>query len=291
MKRLAAIISFVFIVLATGCAPSSEHPISSDLQAADTPACCSLPPAGYTDQLATDTVAYTGNIPVLCYHQVRDWAPKDSRSAKVYIVPVATFREEIKLLHENGYNAILPDQLLAHLQHEAPLPPKPVLLTFDDGDGSQISVALPELVKAGYKAAFFPMTVVLNRPGYFTADNVKALAAAGHVIGCHTWDHHMVTKYVDADWIKQVEKPRSELEKLTGQPIKYFAYPYGLWSPAAVTHLQQQGFTAAFMLAGKADHQSPLFTIHRQIVDGNWSPEQLLHYLEQHETSKRIAHR
>ena len=54
-------------------------------------------------------------IPILCYHQIRDWRPTDSKTARAYIVPVAAFQEQIKMLADSGYHTILPDELYAYL--------------------------------------------------------------------------------------------------------------------------------------------------------------------------------
>jgi peptidoglycan/xylan/chitin deacetylase (PgdA/CDA1 family) len=263
------------ICIFSGCAGGSEkpanHPVVQSTQAV------AATPTAMHDSAShkADTGMTSGLVPILCYHQIRDWTAKDSKTAKVYIVPVASFKAQIKMLHDSGYHAILPDQLMAYLDHGTPLPSKPIMLTFDDGDESQYTVALPELDKAGYKAVFFVMTVSLNRPNYFAKDQVKELAAKGHVIGCHTWDHHMTTKYTPEDWVKQVEKPRALLAQLSGSPVKYFAYPFGLWNEPAVSHLKNYGFTAAFSLSGKTDHEDPSFTLNRQIVDGSWSTKRL----------------
>jgi peptidoglycan/xylan/chitin deacetylase (PgdA/CDA1 family) len=39
---------------------------------------------------------------------------------------------------------------------------------------------------------------------------------------------------VTGDWVKQVDKPSQELERITGKPVDYFAYPFGLWNKQAV---------------------------------------------------------
>ncbi len=66
------------------------------------------------------------------------------------------------------------------------------------------------------------------------------------------------------------------MEKITGKPVNYFAYPYGLWDSNAVAHLKKYGFTAAFRLWGRYDDRDPLFTIRRILVNGNWNTTQLL---------------
>jgi peptidoglycan/xylan/chitin deacetylase (PgdA/CDA1 family) len=211
-------------------------------------------------------------VPILCYHQVRDWKPTDSKMAKDYIMPPATLREQLKMLADSGYHTILPDQLYAYLTTGATLPGKPVMLTFDDTDEDQYTVAFPEMKKYGFKGVFFIMTVSLGRlPHYMSKDQVKELYNAGNVIGSHTWDHHNVKKYQGKDWEIQIDKPTKQLEAITGTPIRYFAYPFGLWNPQAIPELKKRGFVAAFQLADKMDPTDPLLTIRRIIVAGGWS--------------------
>src|SRR5579871_3329908 len=98
-------------------------------------------------------------IPILCYHQIRDWKPTDSKGSKDYIMPPADLKAELKMLADSGYHTILPDQLYAYLTKGEALPSKPVMLTFDDTDEDQYTVAWPEMKKYGFKGVFFIMTV------------------------------------------------------------------------------------------------------------------------------------
>ncbi len=68
-------------------------------------------------------------------------------------------------------------------------PKKPVLLTFDDSQGSQMRVGLPELVDRDMTATFFAMTVVLGNPGWLTTRDIRKLDREGMTVGAHTWDH------------------------------------------------------------------------------------------------------
>lgn len=210
-------------------------------------------------------------VPVLCYHQIRPFKETDSKSARAYIVPDASFRDQLKMLHDSGYNTILPDQLYAYLTTGAALPSKPVMLTFDDSRVEHYTIAAAEMKRYGFKGVFFIMTVSLDRPNYMTKAQVKELSEAGHTIGSHTWDHHNVKKYVDQDWVTQIEKPSKTLETITGKPVKYFAYPFGLWNREAIPHLKQRNMLAAFQLSEKRDPDDPLHTIRRIIVPGSWS--------------------
>ena len=205
-------------------------------------------------------------VPILCYHQIRDWRPTDSKTAQAYIVPPASFHEQMKMLADSGYHTILPDQLYAYLNKGTALPAKPVMLTFDDTDLDQYTVALPEMEKYGFKGVFFVMTVSLGRPHYMSKDQVKDLSDKGNCIASHTWDHHNVKKYQGKDWETQIEKPTKTLETITGKPIKYFAFPFGLWNHEAIPELKKRGMIAAFTLYDKRDQEFPLYTIRRIIV-------------------------
>lgn len=219
------------------------------------------------------TILSRPQVPILCYHQIRDWRPKDSKSAKDYIIPVAAFKEQMQMLADSGYHTILPDQLYAYLTTGAALPPKPVMLTFDDGDLDQYEVAAPELEKHGFKGAFFIMTVAIGRRGkqpYMDKAQIKDLSDRGHTIGAHTWDHHNVKKYQGDDWKIQLEEPKAKLEGIVGKPVRYFAYPFGLWNKEALPELQKRGYTAAFTLADGRDEERPLYTLRRIIAGGQW---------------------
>ena len=149
------------------------------------------------------------------------------------------------------------------------------MLTLDDTDRDQFTIAAPTMKQYGFKGVFFIMTVSLGRKNYMSKDQVKQLSDAGHVIGSHTWDHHNVKKYQGQDWVTQIEKPTKLLKEITGKEIKYFAYPFGLWSAPVIPELKKRGFVAAFQLADKRDGKDPLFTIRRIIASGYWSAKTL----------------
>jgi len=243
--------------------PTPELPKPGDGKSASTTA---MPVVDGMKVADPKTILARPEVPVLCYHQVRDWKPTDSKTAQAYIIPPASLADQIKMLADSGYHTILPDQLYAYLNEGTPLPSKPVMLTFDDTDLDQYTVAKPILDKYGYKGVFFVMTVSIGRPRYMSKEQIKDLSDKGHVIASHTWDHHNVKKYQGLDWVTQIEKPTKQLEAITGKKIQYFAYPFGLWNHEAIPELKKRGMIAAFQLYAKRDEQDPLYTIRRIIV-------------------------
>lgn len=225
------------------------------------------------------TILNRKQVPILCYHQVRNWKPTDGKAGKDYIVEIQNFKNQIKMLADSGYQTILPDQLYAYLNQGKALPNKPVMLTFDDTDLDQFTIVNPTLKKYGYKAVYFIMTVSIGRKGkfvnYMNADQIKQLSDEGNIIGSHTYDHKNFKKYAGKDWEEQLDKPTARLEKITGKKIKYFAYPFGLWNAEGIPQLKKRNFKMAFQLAAKRDEKEPLYTVRRIIASGYWNPKTL----------------
>src|SRR5258705_10844243 len=68
-----------------------------------------------SDHVTASVILNRAQVPILFYHQIRDWSPSDSKRAKDYIVPVNNFLYQIKLLADNGCHTISPDQLYNYL--------------------------------------------------------------------------------------------------------------------------------------------------------------------------------
>jgi peptidoglycan/xylan/chitin deacetylase (PgdA/CDA1 family) len=277
---------FIIVILAltlnSGCGDAATQPAKIQTAAVASVVKTAGPAPAPVLPVTTDaaTILSRTEVPILCYHQVRDYKPSDSKTAKDYIVPVDAFREQMKLLADSGYTTILPNQLHEYLVTGKELPAKPVLITFDDTRLDQYTAALPELNKHNFKGAFFIMTVSLGKPGYMSKEQVKQLADEGHTIGSHTYDHKNVKTYTVDDWVEQVQKPSQQLQTITGKPVEYFAYPFGLWNKDAIAKLKDHDFKGVFQLSAKRDENDPLFSIRRIIVPGSWSGVTMLRVMK-----------
>lgn len=221
------------------------------------------------------TILAKREVPILCYHQVREWRATDTRGMKDNIIPPGLFRAHMQALADSGYRTILPDQLLDHLTRGDSLPPKPVMVTFDDGSAGQYHVATKELDRHGFKGVFYIMTVSINRPGYMTEAELRDLSDRGHVIASHSWDHKNVLRHDSSDWRIQLAGSKRRLEEITSKPVGHFAYPYGLWDLRTVEGLKRAGYRTAVILSTARDSSEPLFTIRRVNVPGDWSAASL----------------
>jgi peptidoglycan/xylan/chitin deacetylase (PgdA/CDA1 family) len=215
-------------------------------------------------------------VPVLCYHQVRNWRASDKQGDKDYIIPPANFKAHMKMLADSGYHTILPDELYNYLTKGTALPARPIMLTFDDTDGDQYEVARPELMKYGFRGVYFIVfTSIAKNKHYMDRKQIKQLSDEGNVIACHTQDHGNFKKLKGADWETQIDIPKKKLETLTGKTVKYFAFPFGLWNSQGLPELHKRGFLAAFQLTDLRDPNDAIMTIRRLIDCGYWTPATL----------------
>jgi len=278
MKQLFAIL-FSALIFVQCSRPEKEKPLTVKSNQTDTKPKIISAVNKISDAA---TILSRKQVPVLCYHHIKDWKPNEKSSLKLLLVPVANFKKQIKSLADSGYHTITPDEYYAYLTTGAPLPSKPVMITFDDTDEDQYTIGAQELNKYNFKGVFFIMTVSIGRPNYMSAAQIKQLSDEGHVIAAHTWDHHRVDRYTEKDYHAQLVQPKQKLESITGKPVDYFAYPFGLEDPKIFPVLQQSGYKAAYQLVQfKRDQTYPLYSLRRMIVPGAWNGETMQKWMKQ----------
>lgn len=215
----------------------------------------------------------TRSLPVLCYHHIKS---DTSGHSPNYTIGLELFQKHIKMLSDSGYRTVLPGQRFQTGNESDSYPAKQVMLTFDDGYVEHFTIAAAVLEQYGFRGVFFVPTVCINKTKYLSDSQIRQLADSGHVIGVHTYDHPDLRKMPASDRDKQIDQPKRYLEKFTGGPVVYFAYPYGNWTEETISMLKDAGFAGAFQLNGHMSGSNPDFTMKRAIVKGTWTPEELI---------------
>jgi len=115
----------------------------------------------------------------------------------------------------------------------------PVFLTFDDGPHpNHTPRLLDQLAKFNAKATFFMVGEHAQR----WPDIVRRTIAEGHSVGSHSWHHWSVRNVTVANWIKDVQRARHELENIIEQQCCLFRPPYGELTPLSLLALLLNGF-------------------------------------------------
>jgi peptidoglycan/xylan/chitin deacetylase (PgdA/CDA1 family) len=121
-----------------------------------------------------------------------------------------------------------------------------VRLTFDDGNTSDLSVALPMLVERGLTASFFVIAGRLGQPGSLAADDVRALAEAGMTIGTHGMQHRSWRSLDEEGYREELDEAREVLEAAAGARIDEAACPYGAYDRRALRALKRREFRRVY---------------------------------------------
>ena len=182
-----------------------------------------------------------GKVPALMYHSV------NYHSSSPLVVAVNDFDNQMKYLYDHHFTVITSQQLEDYLLNNGPLPKKPVLITFDDGNMDNVANALPILKKYNFTATEFVVGNYVNKDTALTTADIKALAEAGWDIGNHTFDHFNMSSLPENEQKLQLDKTDEVLHNaLPDKNFRFFSYPVGRYNDTAITTLKNYGFKLAF---------------------------------------------
>lgn len=212
------------------------------------------------------------SVPILMYHAVAA-APNDATRA-LSVAPEA-FAEQMAVVAGLGLTPLTTAALAAHWRSGAPLPSRPVLITFDDGYEGVHRHALPVLAGHGFPATLFVSTGWL-RGEHDTGggpdtmldwDQVRALAAAGVEIGGHSHTHPQLDQLTDDDLERELTRCRDIVTGQLGAPPVSFAYPYGYSSRRVRQAVRRAGYAQALAVGNAlARRRQGPYALHRVTV-------------------------
>jgi peptidoglycan/xylan/chitin deacetylase (PgdA/CDA1 family) len=199
-----------------------------------------------------DWKPYKGPVPILEYH-VLGHPPEGAPYPELY-VGRTDFEKQMDWLEKAGYEAVTLEQVQEAWYHEGTLPPKPVVLSFDDGYRPQFTFALPTLNKHGWAG-------VLNLKAAGSElyeSNVKAMIAAGWELAAHTIHHLDLTELGSAELKEEVTGSRKILQEEFEVPVNNFCYPAGQFDETVVKAVEAAGYTGATTeISGFAEKGKP----------------------------------
>jgi len=236
-------------------------------------------------EAATGTGVVNGDdertLRVLMYHKVND-VPENTVT-----VPVAQFDEQMAQLAELGYTPVSIDAVLDYYVDDVPLPPRAVLISFDDGYRDNLENAAPILRKHGYPAVVFVPIGYLDgsRPlphdehlagrgivnGTLSWDDLDELEAAGIRVESHGIGHRPLADLEVDEAAREITLSKLRLEEALGRPVRAFAYVKGSEAHYRLVHLsllRQAGYEVAFTsISGANGPTTDPLQLHRYNVE------------------------
>jgi peptidoglycan/xylan/chitin deacetylase (PgdA/CDA1 family) len=118
--------------------------------------------------------------------------------------------------------------------------PRAIALTIDDGPSPVYTPQILRLLAEYRVTASFSMIGIQvdEYPGI-----VREVAAAGHVIMNHTWQHLNLPALYPAAVRSQIDRATAAIHRVTGRVPTYFRAPFGAWSTPVLQHCERAGLT------------------------------------------------
>lgn len=168
-------------------------------------------------------------VPILMYHYLSD-PPADADVYRLDLsVSPQAFREQLTYLRDNGFVTVDFYDLSQAITGNQPLPPRRVLLTFDDGHRDHYTNAFPLLKEFGMKATFFIITDLAEtwNENHLTWPMIEEMSQAGMRMEIHTKSHfNLGGKSRKFIW-EEIEGSQKVLAQHIGYQPRYLAYPGG----------------------------------------------------------------
>ncbi|MDE6900837.1 MAG: polysaccharide deacetylase family protein [Oscillospiraceae bacterium] len=219
-------------------------------------------------------------LPVLMYHHFADEAKEGT------VVTPVRFREQMNALKEAGYQAVTIPQVIDYVENGAPLPARPILITMDDGYGSNLDTAAPILEETGMCATVFAIGINEGEEYYphsgepmwqerFAFEKAAPWVEKGIIdVQSHTFDMHQLASYgysgrdgvlrlegeSDEDYqqalLSDTEAFRQRRGNRVGTELLALAYPFGYYSEEADALLKEAGYAVTFTIDERPNYLS-----------------------------------
>jgi peptidoglycan/xylan/chitin deacetylase (PgdA/CDA1 family) len=204
-------------------------------------------------------------IPILTHHSI-------SRSSDEFAISPGKLDAELDALARSGFHTVSFHEWL----EGKPLPPRPVILTFDDGFEDAYSAAMPALRARGMTATFFVVPtwigadaahrVVREKDGityrHLVWPEIEAMSSAGMEIGSHGERHLRLSRLPDDKVREEALQSRLEIEAHLHRPVEVFAYPYSSSRTRLRSALRDAGYRAA--VSGSAHGGADRYELYRR---------------------------
>lgn len=197
-----------------------------------------------------------GHLSILMYHQVGRFAPM--RAHRANYCDVGRFSRQMGLLSALGYRVLDLDTALGLLDGAGRIPPRIVVLTFDDAYDNFYEHALPVLVQHGFPATVYAISGWLGRraewlakdpgrpiPGLMSAERLREIQCAGITVGSHTANHVKLAELPPETQLAELRDSKFALEGVLGREVRHLCYPFGSFDAHSVTAATAAGYASA----------------------------------------------
>lgn len=248
-KKAAALSAATLLALSafalTGCGgQGGEKVASSQLAAASAQAPDSnlKPGVAVVHRAADVKYSVPEGVSVLMYHMI------GNEPGNAAIMTEANLRIQMNYLRDHGYHPITMQELYDYVTKGAPLPEKPVCITFDDGYLDSYTIVYPLMKEYGFPWTLFLITDDVGKPyNRMTWDQLREMANSHTVtIANHTLSHPKLHNLATrAEKEKEIVEANKALKYQLGVDNVWLAYPYGDYDDEVIDICKKAGIKMA----------------------------------------------
>jgi hypothetical protein len=214
-------------------------------------------------------------VPVLMYHVIG--TPPPGAPYPELFVSRGLFAAQMAALARAGYHAVTLDRVWRAWHGRAPLPPRPIVLSFDDGYRGDYGAAMPILRRRGWPGVLNLLVANLHRHGWgIKTWQVRRMIRNGWEVDSHTLTHPDLATVSAGQLWQEVHRSRVVLRGLFHVPVRFFCYPSGAFDAAVIGAVRRAGYLGATTEIPGLARRSQAYTLARVRVDGGEAPAELL---------------
>jgi peptidoglycan/xylan/chitin deacetylase (PgdA/CDA1 family) len=207
-------------------------------------------------------------LPIVMYHSVKPQVPGQSR----LIVSTEAFERQMAFLKKYKYSVLALEEAAQIIKDNRPLPPRPIVITIDDGNLDNYTYAFAILKKYGLPATIFLPTDDIGKSDKLTWEQMREMQRTGLIsFGSHTLTHPFLTEIKTEDLLwKEISGSKKILESGLGRQVNTFSYPSGRFNQKARDIVIKAGYTSAVATnPGKRIKNNDVFALKRLRISEN----------------------
>jgi peptidoglycan/xylan/chitin deacetylase (PgdA/CDA1 family) len=201
------------------------------------------------------------------YHVIAD-LPGDVAFPNLFVSP-SDFAAQMEWLSVHRYHAVTLHQVYDYWLRGTELPPRPVVISFDDGYLGHDTHALPVLRSLHWRGVLNLKVNALSSGHALPAWRVRELLAAGWELDAHSITHPDLTRLDDIELWHQVYGSRTELQRQFHVPVDFFCYPSGRYDARVINAVRLAGYLGATTTRYGLARPREMYTLSRIRIDGS----------------------
>jgi peptidoglycan/xylan/chitin deacetylase (PgdA/CDA1 family) len=264
-RRLVAVAAFGLAVL------GAAGVVALALRSPGTPTAVPIranPPPRHSRRVPPVFTVSRAAVPILMYHVIAS-PPPGAAFPLLYVKP-SELAAQVRALARAGFHAVTMDRLWAAWHGRGRLPPRPIVLSFDNGYHTQYTEALPILRRVGWvgvenlQLAGLPL-----KQGGLSSRQVRRLVSAGWELDTQGYSHADLVTLDPAGLRFQVATARARLRREYHVRADWFCYPSGRYDAAVIAAVRRAGYLGATTTNYGLATPRDLFTLKRVRVNGS----------------------